>query len=241
MKKAEEICPAGRTIIGKDAELMSNLNNNWMSCRTSSRSINSTGVALLPQFNVPAVTDFSIENNRPPHLPDRNSPSRACIFTLAFVLCIVGSFHTLNVATEPVLAHTSRFARGVSSAVGRAINHANEEAKLNALKHYEAREVYLKRRLGHAEERDLEDRQPVASESQPIITRRRQSALLLRMAALQKADSSISTIDYDALEQFFPRWRKPSERWNQDEVLSDLILAVSQLANSVSVQNSELE
>ena len=56
---------------------MSSLDSNWMSCRQSHR-VTQNGIPLLPQFRVPpGVTDFSIEN-KPPHLPDRNSPSRTC-------------------------------------------------------------------------------------------------------------------------------------------------------------------
>ena len=63
-------------------------------------------------------------------------------------------------------------------------------------------------------------------------------ALLLRMAALLKTDTPGSSIDYDAVEQFFPRWRETrDERWNQEEVLKDLVLAVSQLAHTVSIDS----
>lgn len=209
---------------------MSNLNNSWMSCRTPHKTTHN--LSLLPQFAVPpGVTDFAVEN-RPPHLPDRNSPSRACLLTVAAVLCIVGSYNMINAAAEPVMTSTSKLARGVSSAVGRAISQANEEAQRNAQRHYDARQLYLnKRRLSGPD---------AAAEALPIVQAvavrpRKQSALLLRMAALLKTDSPGTTIDFDALDSFFPRWREQAEGWNHDEVLRDLILAVSQLAHSASV------
>jgi len=58
------------------------------------------------------------------------------------------------------------------------------------------------------------------------------------MAALRKTDSSGSSIDENAVEQFFPGWvqkRQNSMQWNEDAVLQDLVLAVSQLAHAVSI------
>lgn len=208
-----------------------------MSCRQTHRTSQS-GIALLPQFNVPpGVTDFALEN-RPPHLPDRNSPSKACILTVAACLCIIGSYSTVSVAAEPVITHTTKIARGVSNAVGRAISHANEEAERNAQKHYEAREKYFERRRLSSSSKNYDDEDPVPEPREIAPRKQSQSALLLRMAALLKTDTPGSSIDYDAVEQFFPRWRETrDERWNQEEVLKDLVLAVSQLAHTVSIDS----
>lgn len=208
-----------------------------MSCRSNHRTSQS-GIALLPQFNLPpGVTDFALET-RPPHLPDRNSPSKACLLTAAACLCIIGSYSTVSVAAEPVILHTTNIARGMSNAVGRAISHANEQAERNAKKHYEAREKFFQRRALSYPSKNYEDDAPLPEPPDIAPRKQSQSALLLRMAALLKTDTPGSAIDYDAIEQFFPRWReKRDDSWNQDEVLKDLVLAVSQLSHTVSLES----
>tara|TARA_B110001452_G_scaffold54523_1_gene41924 strand:+ start:4430 stop:4681 length:252 start_codon:yes stop_codon:yes gene_type:complete len=64
------------------------------------------------------------------------------------------------------------------------------------------------------------------------------------MAALRKSDSLGSSIDDNAVEQFFPGWvqkRHNSLQWNEDAVLQDLVLAVSQLAHAVSIDTETRE
>lgn len=222
-------------MIGRHGRLMSNLNDSWMSCRASHRGTSPSNIALLPQFNVPpGVTDFSMEN-RPPHLPERNSPSRACLLTVAAILCIVGSYSTLNAAAEPVMMHTTNIAHGVSNAVGRAISKANKEAERNAMKHYEARERFLnQRRLSNAHDAVEKDDTVERVETLPE-AKKYPSVLLLRMAALLKTDTPGYSIDFAAVDQFFPLWREQKNSLNKDEVLKDLILAVSQLAHASAI------
>jgi hypothetical protein len=57
------------------------------------------------------------------------------------------------------------------------------------------------------------------------------------MAALRKADAPGSGIDDEAVEQFFPGWitHRNQKQWDENAVLKDLVLAVSQLAHAVSV------
>lgn len=220
-----------------------------MSCRQShSRT---SQISLLPQFSVPpGVTDFATEN-RPPHLPPRNSPSRLFVMAVATVLCIVGSYSTVSAAATPMLKHSTDLVSGVTSAVGKAISHANAQAELQAKKHYDARHEYMSRRrlsiqkTPHAAHPHAQPPQPTetgtvarASEATPGV--RPKSALLLRMAALRKQDTPVSTIDEDAVEQFFPGWirHRNQKQWDEDAVLKDLVLAVSQLAHAVSVDGT---
>ena len=231
---------------------MSQIDSSWMSCRQAHSK--QSNISLLPQFSVPpGVTDFAIEN-KPPHLPPRNSPSRVCVLTVATVLCLVGSYSTVSVAAGPVLQHGTRLVSGVSAAVGNAISHANHEAERHAQRHYEARDEYMsRRRLSPRASASKSDPRPqdedtsgstdnsaLASVPTPRHARtpRPKSALLLRMAALRKTDSPGSSIDENAVEQFFPGWvqkRHNSLQWNEDAVLQDLVLAVSQLAHAVSI------
>lgn len=231
---------------------MSHIDSSWMSCRQAHSK--PSNISLLPQFTVPpGVTDFAIEN-KPPHLPPRNSPSRVCVLTVAAVLCLVGSYSTVSAAAGPVLQHSTRIVSGVSEAVGNAISHANHEAERHAQRHYEAREQYMsRRRLSPRTQAPRVDSNPqadstfsatdnAAPSSLPTPRHARpsrpKSALLLRMAALRKTDSPGSAIDENAVEQFFPGWvqkRHNSMQWNEDAVLQDLVLAVSQLAHAVSI------
>lgn len=150
---------------------------------------------------------------------------------------MVGSYSTINAAAEPVMEQTTKIARGVSSAVGRAISKANEEAERNAIKHYAARERYLnQRKLSTTLEEDavLRATAPVAAPSMaPSVAQASDRSLLLEnMATLLKLDAPVPKIDFDAMDQLFPRWRKDKDLLNNEEVLHDLILAVSQLARS---------
>lgn len=236
---------------------MSHIDSSWMSCRQAHSK--PSNISLLPQFTVPpGVTDFAIEN-KPPHLPPRNSPSRVCVLTIAAVLCLVGSYSTVSAAAGPVLQHSTRIVSGMSEAVGNAISHANHEAERHAQRHYEAREQYMsRRRLSSRAQPPRVDSKPQAEpvpatdSSAPTnlpATRhsrpsRPKSALLLRMAALRKTDSPGSSIDENAVEQFFPGWvqkRHNSMQWNEDAVLQDLVLAVSQLAHAVSIDTESRE
>lgn len=135
------------------------------------------------------------------------------------------------------MKHTTNLAHGVSSAVGRAISKANQEAERHALKHYEARERYLNQRRLSKEPDKLEEEISDRIEHQ-VVRKKHQSALLLRMAALLRTDTPGSAIDFDAVDQFFPLWREQKDSLNKDEVLKDLILAVSQLAHASSVEQS---
>jgi len=237
---------------------MSQIDASWMSCRQAHSK--QSNISLLPQFSVPpGVTDFSIEN-KPPHLPHRNSPSRVCVLSVATVLCLVGSYSTISVASGPVLQHSTRLVSGMSVAVENAISHANHEAEWHAKRHYEARDEYMsRRRLSPRASAETFEPKPqdedttgssdnyaLANVPTPRHARstKPKSALLLRMAALRKADSPGSSIDENAVEHFFPGWvqkRHNSVQWNEDAVLQDLVLAVSQLAHTVSIDTETKE
>jgi len=161
----------------------------------------------------------------------------------AAVLCLVGSYSTVAVAAGPVLRHGSQIASGVSSAVGNAIMHANQEAERHAQRHYDARDEYMsRRRLSPSRGRRVEAKEDTEHDQHPVVekdTGRTKSALLLRMAALRKREGSIG-IEESAVEQFFPGWVRPThdtQHWNEDAVLLDLVMAVSQLAYAVSVDS----
>ena len=231
---------------------MSHIDSSWMSCRQAHSK--SSSISLLPQFTVPpGVTDFAMEN-KPPHLPSRNSPYRLLVLTAAAVLCVVGSYSTISAAAGPVLQHSTRLVSGMSVAVGNAISHANNEAERHAKRHYDAREEYMvRRRLSpRAHEPSTQtDSSPtdnaelaIRPTSRHARPSRPKSALLLRMAALRKTDSPGSSIDENAVEQFFPGWVKKmhnSVQWNENAVLQDLVLAVSQLAHAVSIDSALTE
>lgn len=205
---------------------MSHLNDSWMSCRQPHGR--QSRFELLPTFTAPpGVHDFALEN-RPPTLPNRNSPSRVCLLCVGAILCVVGSYSTIAAAAGPVFEHGSTLARGVSKAVGNAISHANQEAERNAQRHYEARERYMsKRNLA-------QDSRTATSALEPV-----RSPLLLRLAALRSGEDGRISIDDQAVEQFFPSWVAEREHsWNEDAVLRDLVLAVSQIAHSMSVEKS---
>lgn len=241
-----------QTGIATGKHVMSQINSSWLSYRQAHSK--QSNISLLPQFSVPpGVTDFAIEN-KPPHLPPRNSQSSVCVWTVATVLCLVGSYYTVSAAAGPVLQHSTRLVSGMSVAIRNAILHANQEAERHAQRHYEARDEYMSRRRvsprasapGSEPKPQDDDTSGWYDNSAPATmptprhtrTSRPKSALLLRMAALRKTDSSGSSIDENAVEQFFPGWvqkRQNSMQWNEDAVLQDLVLAVSQLAHAVSI------
>lgn len=235
------------------------LDANWMSCRQtpSTRS----GIALLPQFSVPAgVTDFALEN-KPPSLPPRNSPFRVVTIATIGLMCTIGVCALVSSAAEPVMRHSTELAQGMKQVVGSAITHANQQAERNALTHYQARQEYLDRRdrrsrrmseeelpVGPYDARQIAAVSAVVSATAPAAVevpaslppmKSGKSSLLLRMAALQQTGSRVNGIDDDAVHQYFPTWitneRRPVGQWNQDAVLRDLVLAVSHLAHKASV------
>lgn len=233
---------------------MSHFDSSWMSCRpTHSRS---SHISLLPQFSVPpGVTDFAIER-KPPHLPPRNSPSWLCVMGIVLVLCIVGSYSTMSGASEPTLQHRNSFVSGVTSVVEQAISRANVQAEKHAQQHYEAREEYMNRRklsrrsLGsykapHAgappPARAQQPAPELALDSHDVsASATPKPELLSRMAALGKAGAL--RIDDSAVEQFFPAWvaHRSQNQWDENAVLRDLVLAVSQLADKPTPGNEGL-
>jgi hypothetical protein len=128
--------------------------------------------------------------------------------------------------------------------MGNAIMHANREAERHAQRHYDAREEYMsRRRLSPSRAHPAKEEETMAELDQQVVSPsnsgRAKSALLLRMAALLKKEGSIG-LDESAVEQFFPGWIRPTQdvhHWNDDAVLRDLVMAVSQLAYTVSVDN----
>lgn len=194
-----------------------------MSCRTTGAR-SAQQLELLPRFHQPTeVYDFALEN-RPPTLPARNSPSRVLLMCVGAVLCLVGSYSMITAAAGPVLEHGSTLAHGVSRAVGNAISHANREAEKRATQHREARERFLsKRRLA---DEPPEPARPAA-----------RSPIMLRLAALR--GEGAGELDESRVEQFFPSWVLTENRWNEEAVMRDLVLAVAQLAHSATVEHTD--
>lgn len=210
------------------------LGDTWMSCRQNTHK--SRPISLLPEFNVPpGVTDFALET-RPPHLPPRNSPSKLVSTLFVSGMCIFGAYCAVTWMAGPVLRHGSTLANGMSDVVGNAIARANDMAERRKQDHYEAKQEYLRRRgLAFQTKPDMEN---TAASYRPTAGKSGKSSLLLRMAALRKVESPVSGIDDDAVEQYFPEWilqKRNSGEWNQDAVLRDLVLAVSQLSHKASV------
>lgn len=147
----------------------------------------------------------------------------------------------MSVMAGPVVHQGSKLVHGVSSAVGNALAHANDLAEQRAQDHYNARSEYMRRRaLSTRPDPPEVPELPVAEvpTAKPKVAK---SSLLLRMAALLKVESPVSGIDDDAVEQYFPDWilRRRSGTWNEEAVLRDLVLAVSQLAHKASVDSGE--
>lgn len=186
------------------------LNFRAASCRTQG----GRQLSLLPQFEAPpSVHDFSLEH-RPPALPQRSGPLRALSFCVTACLCVIGALAIVSVAAEPAARHGQMIARNVRSVVGDAIAHANDAAEARSRLHAAAKKEYLQRR-------------GLAEEPQLLVSKVGPSSLLLRLAAIRKAEAT--ALDEDLIAQFFPRW-KTENGWNESEVLKDLILAVSHLA-----------
>lgn len=137
-------------------------------------------------------------------------------------MCLFGVYSAVIAAAEPVMAKTAGIARGVSNAVGKAISTANEEAKWRAAQHYEAREKFFNRQLSTFEEkREHAPSEPVAENSK----------LLSHIALLTASAATGQSIDERVLHEYFPAWKgRDSSEFNVEEVLNDLIVAVSQLS-----------
>lgn len=208
------------------------LDSNWMSCRQMPHT--RSGITLLPLFSVPAgVTDFALEN-KPPSLPSRNSPFRVVTIAAIGLMCTIGAYALVSSAAEPVMRHSTELARGMKLVVGSAITHANQQAKRNALTHYQARQEYIDRRDRRSrrmeedayapQEEEWGDkrrgatsdmREFVVSAANPVgiipadlpPMKSGKSSLLLRMAALQQTGNRVNGIDDDAVHQYFPTWK----------------------------------
>lgn len=170
------------------------------------------GLSLLPQFDVPVhLHDFSLDHH-PPALPARAGPLRALSLCVVCLFCSVGVLALLGLAAEPAARQGQLLVQGMRSVVGQALEHANDAAEARVRQHAAAKQEYMQRRGLAAE---------------PPARRAGSSSLLLRLAAIRKAEAS--ALDDDLIAQFFPRW-KTEKGWNEGEVLKDLILAVSHLA-----------
>ena len=120
----------------------------------------------------------------------------------------------------------------MSDAVGKAIQRAKYIDELRKQDHYNAKQEYLRRRglSSHTKETDTAYKLKVSKPGR--------SSLLLRMAALRRLESPVSSIDDDAVEQYFPEWvEKKHNGWNQEAVLRDIVLAVSQLSHKASLES----
>lgn len=207
---------------------MSQFDSSWMTCRQP-HTRTSERIELLPRFSVPPeIHDFALET-RPPHLPSRNVTMRPCLFCIGLVLCVVGSYSTVTIAIGRLMEHGPCFWGGVSRAVSSAIQHANQEAEMHAKKHYEAREVYLSKRRLSGDPKTVD-------QSSGRLRPAAKSTLLMRMAALRsKSSTGPNLLDDGAIQQLFPTWVSEQRHWNEEAVLKDLVLAVSQLANAATL------
>ena len=172
--------------------------------------------------------DYSLEY-RPPILPQRSGPLRALSLCITSCFCVVGALTLLGVAAEPAARHGQMLAQNMRNVVGDAIAHANEAAEARRRMQVAAKQEYLQRR-GLATERQLE------AEPRQAARRTRLPSLLLRLAAIRKTETA--TLDDNLVAQFFPKW-KTEAGWNENEVLKDLILAVSHLAR-ISDESEEI-
>jgi hypothetical protein len=158
-------------------------------------------------------------------------------------MCVVGTLFLVCMVAGPALRQGSKVVNVVSDSVGGALAYANDRAEQRVQDHYIARSEYMRRRgLGAREEApritEQPDQEVVQETHRPKASK---STLLLRMAALLKVESIVSGIDDSAVEQYFPDWigRRRRGEWNEDAVLRDLVLAVSQLAHKASVDSGE--
>lgn len=179
-------------------------------------------LALLP-LDAPTV-GFDIGGNRAPTLPPRDTPLRACSACVAAFACGVFALAVVCIATEPASIGGNRLAQNVRNVVGEAIAHANDAAEERRRMQEDARRDYIARRSP-----------PTAA---PTRSARRvaPSNLLLRLAAIRK--DKTTELDMELMRQFFPRWRTDGG-WNKDEVLNDLVIAVSHLAHRAELQETE--
>lgn len=217
------------------------LGSSWMSCRSTCRSHSS---AVLPTFAISGAPEFALET-RPPQLPPRNSTPRMLgIITIGF-LCVCGALAMVSAAVEPVMNNGGALAQGVQTAIRNAITHANAEAERHAHDHYVARQEYLQRK-GRAPSTDPYRRRLDDADDRPAydlpLMKSQKSSLLLRMAAIRKIETTVNDIDEHAVRQYFPAWVDNGldrGAWNENAVLRDLVLAVSQLAHRASVDAFE--
>ena len=219
------------------------LDTSWMSCRQVPTSRYST--TLLP-FNVSlGVAEFPLES-KPPSLPPRNSHMRLVTVMSVGLMCVIGMFAVVSSMAGPVARHSTSIAHGIRNAVGNAIEHANQQAELDSVAHYDARREYTKRRASRSrraeEERggDTPDTGMVAVD-EPRPTKIKTSNILLRMAALRKNDVT----DDQLVHKYFPGWITKEYRakgqLNQEAVLRDVITAVSHLSHIATEERSDLQ
>jgi len=208
-----------------------------MSYRTSFRRLQDRE-NLLPRFGID-VAEYPIDSN-PPLLPARNSRCRLLAIATVAVFCAFGFLSTVHVVTEPIVSYGSTLAHDIGSTVRGAIHRANEEAEKHANEHYTAQQEYLQRKgryPAQVSERRLDAWENNVINKLPVV-KSTHSALLLRMAVIRKVANEL---DDTAVEQYFPSWieRSGDGTWNQDAVLRDLVIAVSQLAHRASVDAKE--
>ena len=218
------------------------LGDQWISCRQNSSNRNK-GIPLLPQFNVQhRDTDFALES-RSLHLSPSNSALRVLGAACTSGMCVVGTLVLLLMVVGPAVRGGSKVVNVVSDSVGSALAYANDHAEQRVQDHSNARYDYMRRRgLVAREEAPTITEQPDQGAQQTQRPKAGKSTLLLRMAALLRVESSVGGIDYKAVEQYFPGWiglRRRRGECDEDAVLRYLVLAVSQLANTASVDSGE--
>ena len=227
---------------------MSNFKDSWMSCRQPHSRSTSSRIELLPTWSTPPLDHALPADCRPPAPSYGNSGPCVCLLCVGAFLCAIGGYVTIAAAAGPIAHHSSSLARGtraprdgtrpasahacrvcrvslshvvttgLSTAVGNAISHANQEAERSERLRYEARERYMSRRRSG--------------------TTKATSPLLLRLAALRRDDDQGRvSIDDGAVEQLFPDWVTERAAWDESVVLKDLVLAVSQISHSLSMDS----
>ena len=193
------------------------------------RHAGSHGFTLLPQFNVPDhVHSFALER-APPQLPARAGLYRVLTTCVMGLLSLIGCVAIGSWVAEPALRGGRSVIGNLGTAMGSAIERANEAAERQKT----IRQAHSRRKLAYREDKlDID-----ASDDLYLETKRSRSSLLLRMAALRTSDET-SLLNTDAVERYFPEWMDESGL-KSDAVLKDLVVAVAVLAHESFEQDKK--
>lgn len=229
------------------------LDSSWMSCRKL--HYNEPRITGLPQFS---VSHNFLPETTVGQLPVRTSCTRVIVLGSVAFACVVGIYVLALCTADPVVRRSTELSQRLQRVVGDAIAHANEQAERDAFMRYQARVEYMQRRkqgtrrmetdslLSLPEQPRKQQAEDEASEPHAELftsTTSSKSRLLLRMAALQQANSRANAIDDSVVSEYFPTWiaskQKSVGQWNQEAVLRDLVMAVSHLSSIASIDTPQ--